>query len=172
MYATLQKRTHGKNGMFAPPTFLYSYFVDTTLESSRGMTRRMKHPSAHARFGFAFLVLAIALSTSACSGGKTAKGYLVYTGGSAQRGQQVIEHFRCGACHTIPGVPNAEGTVGPPLNFYARRTFIAGELPNTPGNLERWVLNPRAVEPGTAMPNLGLSQEQARDVAAYLYTLR
>lgn len=62
--------------------------------------------------------------------------------------------------------------VGPPLLWFARRTFIAGELPNTPANLIRWVRNPPSVEPGTAMPVLGLDEQQARDVAAYLYTLR
>lgn len=62
--------------------------------------------------------------------------------------------------------------MGPPLNFFARRTYIAGELPNTPENLFRWIRSPQSVEPNTAMPNLGLSEEQARDVVAYLYTLR
>jgi cytochrome c1 len=62
--------------------------------------------------------------------------------------------------------------VGPPLDFFSRRTMIAGELPNTPDNLVRWIENPPSVEAGTAMPKLGLSDEQARDVAAYLYTLR
>jgi len=61
---------------------------------------------------------------------------------------------------------------GPPLFFYSRRTIMAGELPNTPGNLVRWIENPPAIEPGTAMPNLGVSDSQARDMAAYLYTLR
>jgi cytochrome c1 len=62
--------------------------------------------------------------------------------------------------------------VGPPLTSWSRRTFIAGEVPNTPDNLVRWLRNPRAIEPGTAMPALGLDDRQARDVAAYLYTLR
>lgn len=55
--------------------------------------------------------------------------------------------------------------------FFSRRTYIAGELPNQPENLVRWVSSPESVEPHTAMPNLGLNQQQARDVAAYLYTL-
>jgi cytochrome c1 len=62
--------------------------------------------------------------------------------------------------------------VGPPLTSWSRRTFIAGQIPNTPDNLVRWLRNPRAIEPGTAMPGLGLDDRQARDVAAYLYTLR
>lgn len=93
------------------------------------------------------------------------------TGGDAERGERLISAVGCGTCHTIPGVHNAIGKVGPPLNFWSQRTFIAGELPNTPTNLVRWITDPTGVEPGTAMPNLGLSEQQARDIAAYLYTL-
>jgi cytochrome c len=77
-----------------------------------------------------------------------------------------------GTCHTIPGIYTARGVVGPPLYFFGRRTMVAGELPNTPENLVRWLRNPPGVEPGTAMPNLGLSDQQAQDIAAYLYTLQ
>ena len=93
-------------------------------------------------------------------------------GGEPDRGARVIQQAGCGACHTIPGIHGARGLVGPPLTSFARRTFIAGELPNTPENLMRWVRDPQAVEPRTAMPTLGLDDGQARDVAAYLYTMR
>lgn len=109
---------------------------------------------------------------TACQGGKTTKGYVVYVGGSPKEGRQLITKYRCGACHTIPGVPDAKGVVGPPLTFFGRRTMIAGELPNSPPNLVRWIRSPQSVEAGTAMPTLGLTEEEARDVAAYLYTLR
>lgn len=98
--------------------------------------------------------------------------YVVPTGGAAVPGKQVIADKGCGSCHTIPGVRGAQGKVGPPLTDFGERTFVAGELPNTPDNLIRWVRSPRSVQPKTAMPNLGLSDQQARDVAAYLYTLR
>lgn len=94
------------------------------------------------------------------------------TGGDARRGAEIISQVGCGSCHTIPGIRSAQGVVGPPLYFFSRRTYIAGELPNTPANLIRWVRDPQSVEPGTAMPVLGLDEAQARDVAAYLYTLR
>jgi cytochrome c1 len=84
----------------------------------------------------------------------------------------VIEQKNCGACHTIPGIRRARGMVAPPLYWFSRRTFIAGQLPNTPANLVRWVQSPVSVEPRTAMPMVGLSDQEARDVAAYLYTLR
>jgi cytochrome c1 len=63
------------------------------------------------------------------------------------------------ACHVIPGVPGARGMVGPPLTMFARRAYIAGQLPNEPDNLLRWLQDPQAVEPGTAMPNLGVGPQ-------------
>ena len=107
----------------------------------------------------------------ACQGGKTERVYAVFTGGDAGRGRHAIEKYRCGACHIIPGIHNADGLVGPPLMYWGRRTFIAGEVPNNPENLERWVRSPESIEPGTAMPTLGLTEQESRDVAAYLYTL-
>ena len=103
---------------------------------------------------------------------EVALAYSVPVGGNPARGKAVIEQFDCGSCHTIPGVRGARGLVGPPLLWFSRRTFIAGELPNTPENLVRWVRSPEAVEAATAMPTVGLSEQQARDVAAYLLTLR
>lgn len=117
-------------------------------------------------------VLGLALLAAGCRGGRYAPSEQIVPGGSAQRGAQVISRYDCGSCHVIPGINGAAGMVGPPLLWFARRTFIAGELPNTPANLIRWVRNPPSVEPGTAMPVLGLDEQQARDVAAYLYTLR
>ena len=123
------------------------------------------------RFQVALLTIALLLATG-CEGGKKAKDYSVYTGGNWRRGKQLIESHGCGTCHVIPGVRNAIGLVGPPLVWWSRRTYIAGELPNTPDNLVRWIVSPPSVEPGTAMPSVGLSEQDARDVAAYLYTLR
>jgi cytochrome c1 len=111
---------------------------------------------------------------SGCRGNNPEEGvgYTVETGGSAAKGLAVIEYRNCGSCHTIPGVRNARGVVAPPLFWFSRRTFIAGEVPNTPENLIQWVREPQAIEPRTAMPTIGLSEQEARDVAAYLYTLR
>ena len=94
------------------------------------------------------------------------------TGGYAKRGVQVIDQFRCGACHTIAGIDDAEGVFGPPLITFARQSYIAGEFANSPENLVHWIMSPQSLKPATAMPNLGISEQQARDVAAYLYTLR
>jgi cytochrome c len=95
----------------------------------------------------------------------------VATEGSPQRGMQVVDEKGCGACHRIPGLRAARGVVGPPLELFARRSFIGGRLPNTPQNLVRWLKDPRAIDPATAMPMLGLDDGEARDVAAFLYTL-
>lgn len=92
--------------------------------------------------------------------------------GDAARGAVLIREAGCGACHEIPGIPDAVGTVGPPLIHIGSRTAIAGLLPNTPDALVRWVRTPQAVLPGNAMPDPGLSVAQARDVAAYLHRLR
>lgn len=88
------------------------------------------------------------------------------------RGARAIARYGCGSCHTIPGIRDADATVGPPLTRFAERGFIAGRLQNTPDNLVRWISDPQGVEPGTAMPDLRVTDEDARDIAAYLYTLR
>jgi cytochrome c1 len=62
--------------------------------------------------------------------------------------------------------------VGPPLTRFADRAYIAGQLPNDPQSLIRWIQDPQTVEPGTAMPDLGVGPEVARDMAAYLYSIR
>lgn len=103
-----------------------------------------------------------------CMGGQQTSHDFHDAIGNTHAGKELIVSYGCGSCHTIPGIYTARGLVGPPLYFFGRRTMIAGELPNTPENLTRWLLNPRAVEPATAMPSLGLSAEQAQDIAAYL----
>lgn len=121
------------------------------------------------------ILLAIALLLpiiAGCRGGRYTRTVEIVPGGNPRSGARVIEQFRCGACHTIPGIKDANGLVGPPLILFARRTYVGGEVPNTPPNLIRWIQDPKSIEPGTAMPDLGLNEQQARDVAAYLYTLR
>ncbi|MET8835499.1 c-type cytochrome [Micromonospora sp. NPDC004540] len=91
--------------------------------------------------------------------------------GRPDRGAKLIAQYGCGSCHTVPGVDRAGGLVGPPLTRFGARSYIAGELPNNADNLRRWITDPQAVEPGTAMPNLGVSAIDAQDIAAYLFTL-
>jgi cytochrome c1 len=93
-------------------------------------------------------------------------------GGDPERGKAQIVLLGCGSCHVIPGIGQASGMVGPPLTHFAGRSYIAGEAPNTEPYLIQWIMSPQSIEPGTAMPNLGVTQQQARDIAAYLYTIR
>lgn len=118
------------------------------------------------------LAAAFVLLAAGCTGDSITPGYVALTGGNPREGKAVIRQFSCGACHIIPGIHGARGLVGPPLMLFGRRTFIAGEVPNTPQNLVRWIQSPTSIEPHTAMPALGLTEQQARDAAAYLYTLR
>lgn len=92
--------------------------------------------------------------------------------GTPDTGARLIALYGCGSCHAIPGVVGASGAVGPPLHQFGRRTYISGSIPNQPEALVRWLQDPPAMAPDTAMPNLGLSEQEARDMAAYLYTLR
>ncbi|MFA7429771.1 MAG: c-type cytochrome [Rhodospirillaceae bacterium] len=93
-------------------------------------------------------------------------------GGDADAGRATVIAEGCGACHTMPGIRGARGTVGPPLEGFAQRGYIAGQFPNEPAELMRWLADPPAVLPGTAMPATGLSAQQQRDVAAFLYAQR
>jgi cytochrome c2 len=92
-------------------------------------------------------------------------------GAEAERGRAAIRAHGCGSCHVIPGVEGAVAWVGPPLMEWARRGYVAGRLPNTPQHLAAWLRDPQAISPGSAMPALGLSEQEARDAAAYLFTL-
>jgi cytochrome c2 len=94
------------------------------------------------------------------------------TGGSPARGKEILGRYGCGACHSIPGVAPARGQVGPPLDGIGGRSVLAGQLPNTPENLMRWIRDPQSIVPGTAMPVLGVTERDGRDIAAFLYTLR
>jgi cytochrome c2 len=94
------------------------------------------------------------------------------TNADPERGRAAIGRYGCGSCHDIPGVRGAGGMVGPPLGQVSQRVFIAGVLPNEPDNMIRWIENPPAIDPQTAMPNTGVTMRDARDITAYLYTLR
>jgi cytochrome c len=96
----------------------------------------------------------------------------IVPGGDARRAPALIKSLGCAGCHTVPGVSGATGNVGPPLTRFGDRTYVAGMLRNTPDNLIRWIRDPQGVVPGNAMPNMGVSAADARDIAAYLYTLR
>ena len=132
-------------------------------------TRRLLGPA---------LVGLLIVGCGGSDGGSTGGGgmgggepYRQVAGGNPDRGKADIKSFGCGSCHMIPGIDDARGTVGPPLMYFGRRVYIAGEVPNTPALLMQWIQSPQSIEPKTVMPALGVSESEARDIAAYLYSL-
>jgi cytochrome c2 len=118
------------------------------------------------------IVLLLSLAAAACDRESDDVSRRMLVGGNADRGRQIVRAYGCTACHSIPGVAGPDARVGPPLRGIAGRMFIAGVLPNQPANMIRWIRDPQAVDSLTAMPTLGVSERDARDIAGYLYTLR
>lgn len=114
----------------------------------------------------------LALALGACGGGDVAKAAAAMTGGDPEKGKAAIRRYGCQVCHSIRGVEGARGQVGPPLDTIGSRSYLAGQLPNNPPNLLRWIRDPQSVAPGTAMPDMGVTEQDAKDISAYLYTLR
>ena len=127
-----------------------------------------------ARLVLATVVVGAAITGAACSGaGDTgAEGSRVVRGASPEAGKQQIIRYGCGACHQIPGIKQANGLVAPPLDHFGRRGTIAGHFANTPDNLINWVNDPQGLLPGNDMPNLGVTRDEARNIAAYLESLQ
>ena len=136
--------------------------------SERQMRRQARRIVKGAWLG---LLVALLIGLSSCKQ-EVERTAAAMTGGEPRRGKQVIRQYGCAACHTIPGIPEANALVGPSLEQVASRMYIAGVLPNTPENMLRWLQNPPAVDPLTAMPNVCVTEADARDIAGYLYTLR
>lgn len=127
---------------------------------------------ARARHARILIASAVAVMLDACRAASGQPSDRYVDGGDAERGRAAIAAYGCGSCHQIPGVAGARGMVGPPLDHWSQRRIIAGEVPNDPERLITWLTVPQAIEPGTAMPNMGVSDGTARDMAAYLYTIR
>ncbi len=117
-----------------------------------------------------FLALAIAIVANAANHTDVmAKQHM--PDGDPAHGAAVIYQYGCGTCHQIPGIEGANGRTGPTLKDLGRRSILAGQLPNNPDNLTLWIEHPQQVRPGNDMPELGVSEKDARDIAAYLYSL-
>lgn len=118
-------------------------------------------------------ILPLALAALACAVSGRAFAQTTPRGRSeVQRGAQLIRHYGCGSCHTIPGISGADGLVGPPLTHWSRRSYIAGVLPNDPDNLAFWIAHPQKVIKGVDMPDMGIKQREARAIAAYLDSIK
>lgn len=114
------------------------------------------------------LLVALACAMAAC--GKQPPAHEPLTGGNPRVGQQLIEKYGCAACHQIKGVPHSESKVGPSLKEIRDSSYVGGVMPNSADNLMKWIMHPRALSPNTAMPELGVTEPEARDIAAYLYS--
>ncbi len=121
---------------------------------------------------YLFVLFAIALLT-ACDPARKDRTDEIRrtTGGDPHQGQAKIHNYGCQSCHTIPGVQDAKALVGPPLDHWSKRVYIAGEVPNSPENLKKWLQHPTKIEPKTAMPEMGVTDQDSADIAAYLYSL-
>ncbi len=115
-------------------------------------------------------VLAVLLLTSltGCNSREKVKN----GGGNADRGKQLVTKYGCDTCHIIPGVKGAQGMVGPTLEHIASRQTIASRFPNSPQTMMRWIQNPQSFDPQTSMPNMNVTPADARDITAYLFTLK
>jgi cytochrome c2 len=91
------------------------------------------------------------------------------TAGNPAMAPQIFRKYGCTGCHTIPSIPGADGKVGGALIDMRERVYVGGVITNTPENLVQWIVSPQQFSPRTAMPSTGISQEEARDLAAYLY---
>ncbi len=117
--------------------------------------------------------IATAVLVLGCSGQKGIyESAKQMTGGDPAAGKAAIRKYGCNACHTIPGVQGAYAVVGPPLDHMRVRIYVAGRVTNTAPNLISWIRNPKQIDDRTAMPNMGVTEKDARDIAAYLYTLK
>lgn len=121
--------------------------------------------------GLCALVALLPLALAACDDAPTPPTFLPVVGGDPENGRKLIYAYGCGTCHRIDGIAGARGMTGPPLIRYAQRNLLAGLFPNTPPTLIAWLMNPPALVPQTGMPEMGITEPQARDMAAYLYTL-
>ena len=92
------------------------------------------------------------------------------TGGDPAKAPDLIRRYGCSGCHTISGIPGGDGQVGGPLSALKKRVYVGGVAENSPDNLVRWIVDPQSFSPRSAMPRSGISEGEARDVAAYLYS--
>jgi len=141
-------------------------------ELGRVSESRVERPCARAEGGairspvalFVFAVLAVGSASCREAGGR--EPMLSVPGGNADSGRVAIERYGCGSCHSIPGIRDARGMVGPPLTAWARRTIIAGEVPNTPDFLVRWIQVPQAIEPDAAIAGSKVGARDGSEAAA------
>lgn len=129
----------------------------------------LKNAVPRLAFGLAAAVMLISLL--GCGQLPGSREEVRVPGSDPERGRELLGEYGCQSCHSIPGVAEANAMVAPPLDNWAERSFIAGQFPNEPEHLLRWIMDPQEMIPETAMPDLGVTEQDALDMSAYLYTL-
>ena len=130
----------------------------------------MRRRDRRTAWALAACILGAMVTQAACHG--LPRTSAAVPGGDPALGPELIRSYGCQTCHTIPGVPGADATVGPPLTDFGERRYIAGEVANTGSNLVRWIMVHQSIKPTTVMPDANVTQRDARNIAAYLETLR
>jgi cytochrome c len=153
-------------------TALRSEVFDFWVQMSRGRLRRAAARVIHmnARWLPLRTVALICLFLMGCDA--SSEKSQVRISGNPMRGMDAIKQYGCGGCHLIPGIVDANGNVGPPLLHVGTRTYIAGFLSNSPENMALWIQDPQRALPGNAMPRMGVTPQDSRDITAFLYTLK
>lgn len=182
--APLQDQQLGGLVMWVPAGLVYLaaalVFLLSWVRASERATQRREgrtapppSPRPSASLPGALLILLTLAGLSGCDRGyPDREEILIVPGGDAARAPALMARHGCTGCHVIPGIQGPSAWVGPPLTAWSRRIYIAGTLPNSPDNLVAWLMDPPAFREHTAMPRVGLTEAEARDLAAYLYTLR
>jgi cytochrome c len=134
-------------------------------EISRGAARLSASPALRPLLALAFATLLAGCDAKSEQGPPNVSG-------DPKRGMALIKHYGCGGCHLIPQIADAKGNVGPPLLHVGTRTYLAGFISNSPENMARWIQNPQKALPGNAMPQMGVTPQDSRDITAFLYTLK
>lgn len=149
---------------------LGAVILTTTALTEAARRVRLREVALHVASSrpMAVVVVALAMGVAACADRPTGSGGV--DGGDASRAPAAFDRYGCGACHSIPGTRH-DGRVGPPLTHMGERAYIAGALTNTPEHMVEWLTSPQSVQPGTAMPDLEVTEDDARDMAAYLLQL-
>lgn len=115
------------------------------------------------------LALCACATLFACACSRTHPGASGAQASGAQRSApELMIQYGCPTCHVIAHVPGAVGKVGPSLVSISQRSYLAGSLPNTPENLQQWIMHPQHYQPGTAMPEMGVSEQDAHRIAVFL----
>jgi len=127
---------------------------------------------AFMRAGLFFIPMTLSVVLAACTGDAPQPRWGKVEGADVARGERLVSQYQCGSCHRIPEVPASVGRVGPSLEGFGLRAYIAGEVPNGPQALQRWLQAPQSLVPDTPMPDMGVSPGDARDMAGFLLSLR